>query len=40
MKHTELEIMNRVELLKTRGPHNEKIINKLERKLRHMREGK
>ena len=40
MKHTELEIMNRIELLKIRGPHNEKIIKKLERKLRHMREGK
>ena len=40
MKHTELEIMNRIELLKKRGPHNEKIVNKLEREIRHMREGK
>lgn len=37
MNHTELAIMNRITLLKSRGRDNGKIIAKLERRLRRLR---
>lgn len=37
---TELAITNRIALLQARGRDNAKIIKKLERKLRKIREGK
>ena len=36
----EQKILNRIELLKTRGPHNASLIRKLERRLRRLREDK
>lgn len=41
MKHTELQLMNRIELLKSReGKANGRIINKIEREIKHLRESK
>ena len=40
MNFEELQIMNRIELLKSRKTENGRIVKKLERKLRKIREAK
>ena len=40
MNFEELQIMNRIELLKSRKTENGRIVKKLERKLRKVREAK
>ena len=41
MKHTELQLLNRIDLLKSReGRANGNIIKKIEREIKHMRESK
>ena len=41
MKHTELQLLNRIELLKSReGRANGNIVKKIEREIAKMREGK
>jgi hypothetical protein len=41
MKHTELQLMNRIELLRSReGRANGNIIKKIEREIKHLHESK